>query len=347
MKYIPAFDSLRCVAVILVAAFHAKAPGFGGGFLGVDIFFVLSGFLITTILWSEASSKRRVNLPTFYSRRLARLYPALAACLIIYIFVAPIAWPLYSGHMRDTLLSVFYLVDFSKSMHGTPTYLSHIWSLSVEFHFYLLWPLVIVLLAKLKPTTAIKILAALYFAATIWRMAYFSESSWAAAYYRFDTRLSGLVAGSAIALVALNASSFRANRYLGIAGISLILWALFISNWGEIPGISLGIVFAEIGACAVIIYLLHAKNQPAFLTWKPALYMGKISYGFYLFHYPIMVYLRETNGWPVTLIIGTLAATALATLSYHTIESFFRTKKTITASPKKILNHHPEYTKQH
>jgi peptidoglycan/LPS O-acetylase OafA/YrhL len=331
MKYLPALDTLRCLAVLVVAAFHARTPGFGGGFLGVDIFFVLSGFLITTILWSEAASTGRIKLPTFYTRRLARLYPALAGCLVLYIFLAPIAWPSYSGHMRDSLLSVFYLVDFSKSIYGTPKYLSHIWSLSVEFHFYLIWPLVILLLAKMKITTAIKILAMLYVAATFWRLDYFSEAFWNPAYYRFDTRLSGLVAGSLVALVAIHASRFRAKFYVAIFGCALITWAISISQWGEISGISIGIVSAEIGAGLLIIYLSQEKNQHSLLIWKPIVYMGKLSYGIYLFHYPIMIYLRKSYDWPITLVVGLSIAVALAALSYHTVESLFRAKKSAPA----------------
>lgn len=139
--YIPALDGMRAVAVLVVVFFHAKVPGFGGGFFGVDVFFVLSGYLITRLLLQEQQATGRVALPHFYLRRLRRLYPALLLFLAVYLMLAAtvLNGPPYAMrlHLRDALLSAVYLQDYAKMLDLYPFWLRHMWSLSIEEHFYL------------------------------------------------------------------------------------------------------------------------------------------------------------------------------------------------------------------
>lgn len=331
MNYTPALDGLRCIAVIVVMAFHAKAPGFAGGFLGVDVFFVLSGYLITTILYGEITKTGSVNLPRFYAKRLARLYPALAICLGLYILLAPLVWPNYQGHARDTLLSTLYLADYSRAMFGVPVYINHLWSLSVEMHFYLIWPFIVIGLVKVKLATAIRIIIVAFLLATAWRLIFFVENFWMATYYRFDTRLSGLIAGSLLAIAVIKNASIKAGYMSGICGILLIIGGMLISSWKEPDSMIIGMPLAEIGSALLILYALNPnKAQP--LAWAPLVYLGKLSYGMYLFHYPIMVYLRKEYDWQTALFAGGVASTILAAASYHTVENFFRQRKNSQAS---------------
>ena len=141
-EYNPELDGLRAVAVVLVISDHCCVPVFDQGYFGVDLFFVLSGFLITRLLIDEIDDTGRVDLWRFYLRRLLRLAPPLLLFLTAYMLIAPRLWPQFDLllHMRDAALAVFYLSDYSQAFWHNPKVLIHTWSLSVEEHFYLIWP---------------------------------------------------------------------------------------------------------------------------------------------------------------------------------------------------------------
>ena len=143
-------DKVRAIAVMLVMIFHSSVPLFHGGFLGVDVFFVLSGYLITRILLAELDKTGNIQLLRFYIHRLARLSPPLLLLLLLYLVAAPHFWPDYSWHVRDSLLTAMYLTDYAKALYNVPDMLRHTWSLSVEEHFYLLWPLGLMLLSPVS-----------------------------------------------------------------------------------------------------------------------------------------------------------------------------------------------------
>ena len=137
LRYNPALDGLRAVAVILVISDHCFVPVFDQGYFGVDLFFVLSGFLITRLLVDEIDATGRVDLWRFYLRRFLRLAPPLLLFLIAYVLIAPWFWPQFDflSHMRDAGLAGFYLSDYSQALWHSPKVLIHTWSLSVEETF--------------------------------------------------------------------------------------------------------------------------------------------------------------------------------------------------------------------
>ena len=134
--------------MILVIADHCDISVFDQGYFGVDLFFVLSGFLITRLLVDEIDSTGRIDLLRFYLRRLLRLTPALLLMLTAYLLIAPSLWPQLDlmSHVRDAALVAFYLSDYSQAFWHNPKVLIHTWSLSVEEHFYLIWPFAVLLL---------------------------------------------------------------------------------------------------------------------------------------------------------------------------------------------------------
>jgi len=146
-------DGLRAVAVVLVISDHCGVPVFDQGYFGVDLFFVLSGFLITRLLVDEIDATGRIELWRFYLRRLLRLAPALLLFLAAYMLIAPSIWPQFDFllHLRDAALVGFYLSDYSQAFWHNPKVLIHTWSLSVEEHFYLIWPFAVLLLARIGP----------------------------------------------------------------------------------------------------------------------------------------------------------------------------------------------------
>lgn len=320
MQQITALDGLRAVAVLLVMAYHSKAP-VSGGWLGVDVFFVLSGFLITAILRDEISKTGRINFTRFYTRRMRRLYPALIVLLLLYWAVNSWAWPTYRHHNRDILIAAAYLSDYSPQFKAFVKYIGHTWSLSVEMHFYLLWPVVILLTRRLNATNLILLFAGLFAVATAWRIYQADSAPWRAAYYAFDSRLSGLLIGAIVALVWRSYILPAANWMWSTSAIAILATAAGLCMWRDPLSLQLGPAVAEIGTAMLIICALQGIVSVRWLEIPVLQYLGKISYGLYLFHYPIFVWLRAEMAWLETLAIGGTATFALAALSYRFIET--------------------------
>lgn len=301
MRYNPAFDGLRALAVLAVIAFHAHVPGFGGGYIGVDVFFVLSGYLITRVL------EETPDLRAFYWRRVKRLAPPLALMLAAYLLVFPALHPGYP-HARDAAIAFFYLSDYTFAFAGVPDFLRHTWSLAVEEHFYLLWPLVFL---RWRPSVHWLLVA--YVLATIWRA---SWSEWDQAYHRFDTHATGLILGCAIASV--RRVDFPAWPGLVVLGICCATFA-----WKS-PAVQLaGFTVAEAGAM-----LLVLGRPPKWLGHPVLAYVGRLSYGMYLWHYPIARIVRDAGAsWELVLIVSLAGSVPLAALSYHTLEAWIRRRR--------------------
>ena len=299
MRYIPALDGLRALAVLAVVCLHAHVPWLQGGFIGVDVFFVLSGYLITQVLAANP------DLPRFYWRRAKRLVPALAFMLAAYLIVAPLVVPDYP-HSIDAGIGMLYLSDYANAFWFVPTYIPHLWSLSVEEHFYLLWPLIFL---RWRPSG--RVLLAAYLAVTVWRW----WPGQVGHYFRFDTHSTGLILGCLIA----QAPRLRLPAWPGLVCLA-VLAAIppGVDGWSQGPLL----MAAELSAAFVIL-----ARSPAWLE-RPALtYLGKLSYGIYLWHFPIMRVLLPHSPWPQTLAIGLVASVAMAALSYHTIEALARRRK--------------------
>lgn len=325
MRYIPELDGLRAVAVMLVMAFHSQAPIISGGFLGVDVFFALSGFLITGILLREIDGIGKIQYRRFYLNRFARLTPPLLLLLALYLLIAPTLWPDYSGHLRDAMLSAAYLSDFSKVFLGAPDMLRHTWSLSVEEHFYILWPLILAPLARLPKQRLVMVMAAAYTIATIWRSVLLGNGdSWDSVYYRFDARLSGLIFGCLLAAAVRAYPQIKTRPVALLVAVILLSLAMQLMSWHDIESLPLGVICAELATGLAIISALNGSKHVALLRNPVLTHLGKLSYGMYLFHYPAMLYLREQYEWTLALPIGTIFALAMAALSYHTIEAAVR-----------------------
>ena len=237
LDYNPALDGLRAVAVVLVFLFHARLPGFEAGFLGVDVFFVLSGYLITTILLAEIDRTGSVNWRRFVLRRLWRLAPAVMALCVIFLLVAPILFPEVRSPVLDVFLTLSYMSDLTVALLRNPQVLSHSWSLSVEEHFYLCWPLVLSALWRLGSRRLLAILVVLYLVASIWRVLVLSSGAdWWVVYFRLDTRLSGLMFGACLAALCRAMSvawlSERA-KWLLVGWIVLAVASVQSGDWRD------------------------------------------------------------------------------------------------------------------
>jgi peptidoglycan/LPS O-acetylase OafA/YrhL len=308
--YIPGIDGLRACAALLVVAFHARV--IPGGFIGVDVFFVLSAFLITRILQREWSETGAIELKRFYGRRLKRLGPAFAFMLAGYVMLAPLVWPGHP-HLTDALLAALYVSDYSYALIGAPLYLQHTWSLAVEEQFYLLWPLLLpVLLRSRQPVVW---LAAAYLAVVCWRASFGDD--WRQYYYRADTRATGLIIGAALALVL---DRLRLTQWHAAAGMLAIALAATLGQFGS--DAALAMPLAELGAVLVVGAAAQRRLGAlgAGLSLPVMITLGQWSYGIYLWHYPITVALRPVlSGWALFGAV-IVPSVLLAWLSFVTVE---------------------------
>ncbi|KRA42874.1 acyltransferase [Pseudoxanthomonas sp. Root630] len=315
MTYNPALDGIRALAVIAVLLFHARIPWAQGGMGGVDVFFVLSGYLITRILAGEAAATGTIHLRRFYVRRLRRLYPALLALLATYLVFAPMVFPAVTKDqwLIEPLAGSLYLSDYYRAFGLEPNYLTHLWSLAVEEQFYLLWPLLLLGVTRLERGAAIRVLVVVFIVATAWRA--WSALNWAndeQLYYHFDMRLSGLALGG-----VLGYSRIEARQWVGWLGLAGTIACVLIVSKDDALYYVVGITVTEVAAALLVVGAPAALGR---LSW-----LGKMSYGLYLWHYPLGRWARDLGATPweqfaFSLVVGL----ALAAISFHTIEAAFR-----------------------
>lgn len=335
MRHVPALDGLRAIAVLAVVAFHARQSSIGsGGFLGVDVFFVLSGYLITSILCSEFEKTGKVETYRFYWRRFLRLAPALLFYLTAYLAFAPSVWPEYgrTAHIRDAAIAATYFSDYAFALWGMPANLDHTWSLAVEEHFYLLWPLV--LPAILRSRNPARLVLLLYLAGALWRGANLLHD-WQLGYYRFDTRFAGILAGSWLALLLRQQPEILRQRIptsaIWLAALTISAMAL-TQSWNELGAKTIAMPFVECATVllilAIVQYQAEAKNGLLrMLEWQPLCRIGTLSYGIYLWHFPLARVLRDKLPFIQEFLLCLIISTVMAWISWHTVERLGRLAK--------------------
>ena len=298
MDYKPHLDGLRALAALAVLAVHAGVPYTPGGFVGVDVFFVLSGYLITTTFSSNP------DLKTFYINRALRLFPALFLMLLCYLLIFPRLIPNHN-HFIEAFYAAIYITDYTKAFTDVHHYLSHTWSLSVEEHFYLLWPLILI---RFNPSAKAIFIGVI--AASIFRAMWVDGRE---AYFKLDTRMAGLLLGCFLAKVSIT-QKFPAWPGLLILGIIINTTSTSINQWPK----EWGLVIAQLAASIAIL-----GTPPKWLSNSILVYIGKISYGVYLWHFPIAEACKHFNlHWQETLALTSALSLSLAYLSYVSIESY-------------------------
>jgi peptidoglycan/LPS O-acetylase OafA/YrhL len=318
-------DGLRGLAVVLVVLSHAGLPGFhNGGITGVTLFFGLSGFLITSLLLEERFRRGAISLGRFYMRRLLRLMPALLAMVLV-VTVAEVARHSPKA-LLHALLTVTYLTDFVRARGGTVGFLDHTWSLSVEEHFYLIWPLLLILAtARVRNPRRAVVLVALAGAVASIVIRYLllhavvgHVTNDPRVEFAFDTRCDAIFAGCMVAaLVTPDTSPSRIWR-LGAIVSAVVLAALTASHLYVYALTPCTIV------CAVIVPYVWARPVPV-LSSEVAVWLGRRSYAIYLWHVPMFYYLsgRIAPG-PLYTVLGLFviapASIVIAALSYRFVE---------------------------
>ncbi|WP_418131107.1 acyltransferase [Variovorax sp. 375MFSha3.1] len=313
MQYNPALDGVRAISVLAVVLFHCGIPGARGGFVGLDVFFVLSGFLITSLLAAEYRSGA-IEVARFYVRRAIRLYPTLLILLAAYLALAPFLWPSDTQWLAATL-AAFYIYDYALAFWNPTNTVGHTWSLGVEEKFYLLWPLLLPLLLRTR-RPVIWLLAA-FAVITAWRYGVAWTWGWKQAYFSFDTRTSGIVLGAIAAL-----TQFRVSRWtLAVALVALAFDAALPSlpTMDQLEAVTLRITVAELAAFVLVCHAA-ANAGGGFFSWPPLVYIGRLSYGIYLWHFPIVsLFAKSLSPW-FKLGVTLPLSIALAAICLHAVD---------------------------
>lgn len=347
LGYRPEIDGLRAIAVLAVVLFHAGVPGFGGGFVGVDIFFVISGFLITSIV-ATGLSTGSFTFSGFYERRARRILPAFLAMLAFCCAVAPFLLlpDDFQQFVDSVVASVLFVSNMLFARHydyfGQTTIfnpLLHTWSLAVEEQFYLLLPLLMAGTMRFwrgSTTTVVAAIALVSFALSVWLV----QRAPAMAYFIAPTRAWELLLGSLLALGALPAVRRpQVRAFLSLLGLLLIVGSIaLLSEASPFPGIN------ALYPCLGAVLLLHGEQHGTsacgrLLRLRGLVFVGMISYSLYLWHWPLLVFARYYIIRELTVLeTGSvvLAAFVAAILSWHYVERPFRGHGGV-AGPARVL----------
>ena len=363
----PDIQGLRAVAVGAVLLYHANWSLFGGGFVGVDVFFVISGFLITGILLREAQSTGRIRLGDFYAKRARRILPAativlLTTLVLTVIFLPQIRWESIGV---EALASAAYVVNWvfaagtdylNAEVAASP--LQHFWTLAVEEQFYIVWPLVLVAALALahragrrddtadgraRGMRAIRIGILLVLIPSLLFSIYYTAAEPEVAYFVTTTRLWELAIGAALAVFAPQVARIPhwLGYTLGWAGLAAIVAAtLWFSDSMPFPG-SAALV-PTLGAAAIIAAGMNGRAERGvgrLLTIRPMRFIGDISYSLYLWHWPLIVIAPSVPFWGLTIYhrLALLALCfALAWLTKRFVEDPARGWKVLTSRPARV-----------
>jgi peptidoglycan/LPS O-acetylase OafA/YrhL/lysophospholipase L1-like esterase len=348
LGHLSGLDGLRAIAVLAVLLYHSDLDIMPGGFLGVDVFFVISGYLITALLLREFADRGRISLRGFWLRRARRLLPAVFVLLGGVVVFALIALPDEVARLRaDVAAALTYITNWWLIFHqesyfeavGRPSPLGHLWSLAVEEQFYLLWPPILLgLLVALRRQGALIVTILLAWASAIWMMVLYDPNvDPSRVYFGTDTRTFALLIGAALAFVwvpvASGAHPLRSLRRPRITGSDVVATAglaglaflfLNLSAYDELLYLG-GFQFVAILSAIVIAAVVRPSGLVGrLLDTAPMRWLGHRSYSIYLWHWPVFVVTRpgidiDLDGW-TALAVRLVATLVLADLSFRFIE---------------------------
>ena len=351
LPYVAAIDGLRALAVLAVVAYHASVAGVPGGFFGVDVFFVISGYLVTALFLARARTQvGGVPIPDgaetqdFWYRRARRLVPAAAAAVVLtWLVYAALGVRSFGDLSAEALAALGYVGNWfflvrDQSYFETitsPSPFLHFWSLAVEAQFYVVWPLLLIGALKFGGRLAAFALAVSLAAISTLVVAglYSPEADPSRAYYGTDARVAGLLLGAALAIVVRPGLATRIPRgpieVVGWGGIAALVYLVTQTSEFD-PFIYRGGFFlASTATVLVMLGALHGHNTMAWTLSRPAFrWLGERSYSIYLWHWPVFVLSQpqlSTDLQSISLLAARLGATlVLAELSYRLVENSFR-----------------------
>jgi peptidoglycan/LPS O-acetylase OafA/YrhL len=338
-----ALDGLRGVAVLAVVLYHAGVPHVAGGHLGVTVFFTLSGFLITSLLLLERERTGRISLRSFWGRRARRLVPALLLCFpLVAAVVALSSQPARSGLVGDAVASALWVANWRfvlahqsyTDLFALPSPFQHFWSLAVEEQYYLLFPLVaaVVLARAGRRGLAVLMVQLVAVSTALGALLVAHAATISRAYYGTDSRIGEILVGALLAVLILRGEGLRelgpvarvaadVGGLVALAGLGVLISML---PYGDLRLFHGGLLLTALLTAAVILAAVQPGSQAArLLSLPPLVGLGLISYGVYLFHWPVFLLLThsQTGANGLALLTLRLAVTlALAVTSYRLLE---------------------------
>ncbi|SOC58326.1 acyltransferase family protein [Ornithinimicrobium cerasi] len=332
----PGLDGLRGVAALVVVVFHVSLGQAVNGYAGVDVFFALSGFLITWLLLAERDRFGRVSLKQFYVRRLLRLYPALVATCLLVLGLAVVG-----GAVRDVvpgiLAALGYVSNWWLRTGGEAPMLEHTWTLAIEEHYYLIWPLLIT--GFFARARWIRVLAVAVAAAGVVAVLVPWPGSVDGVRLSY-VRGTPIVWGSLLAVAIRRGWLDGAARLLPWIGAlsAVALLTLLVVPWPA-PFTWMEGFTSIPGALSILVVaaIVVVPGSLPWLAWAPLVWAGRRSYGIYLYHFPLLSLLRhhvDVGSIELRMAVGVVATLVVAALSYHFVEKpFLRMKDRFHARP--------------
>lgn len=348
LPYSPALDGVRALAVLAVLFYHARVGWMRGGFLGVEVFFVISGYLITSLLLAEWIQCGHVDLRRFWLRRGRRLVPALVTLVLAAVAFTAVFLPTEGAGLRGDALSSLVGVSnwYQLLSHqsyfesvGRPSLLRHMWSLGVEGQFYVLWPPLFCLLMRRgsRRLALAAVLVGSLVSALLMAGLYHPDTDPSRPYYGTDTRACGLLLGAALAFVwsprkaAVSAVSGRGLSVFGLATLGVLAACSLLVTEFQAFLYRGGFALVGLTTAGLIAATVHPRGGlvPRALAWGPLRWVGVRSYGIYLWHFPVFMVTRPHLDVPIDgvslLVVRFALTTVLADLCFRLVETPVRT----------------------
>jgi peptidoglycan/LPS O-acetylase OafA/YrhL len=344
LGYHRALDGLRGVCILLVVVLHTYRSAYFGDVttgwgraaaIGVDGFFVLSGFLITSILLEEWERSRALNLKKFYARRALRLLPALFAVLVATVAYSWIVGPPAYGRRttQDSLIALFYSSNWAQIIDvQRPGVFGHTWSLSIEEQFYLLWPITLLWLlrrASSRESLCCWVSFGVFLSAALRVVLIIAGAEWRRVYYGTDTRADSLLLGTVVAVLFCYAMVPEARWFRGLlkglafGSVAALAYVCFRDPFSR--DFDFCVVLFGISLCAALIIMQIVLVPNGVLHWvlslPPLVYLGKISYGLYVWHFPVFLAIQGAR-WskPKELVVASLVTAGATLASFYLLE---------------------------
>ena len=350
-RYLPALDGVRAFAVVAVVLFHYWPAAFPGGFVGVDVFFAMSGFLITSILINEHDRTGSVALGEFWGRRVRRLVPAVVALVIVTAVATVLTGTGSSRQLADSIGALTWTTNLVEAwfggsrvwLHNSRTTLDHLWSLAIEEQFYLLWPLVA--LALFRKVGGARARVAVTFGLVVLSALAMGLVGGVHAYFRTDTRAFELLAGAALALGgwgAARVSPAVAGALMTAGAVGVVAIVAFVDP-GDAWMYPWGFLVVTACSTAVVAAAAHpTRPMSAVLEQRWIRHLGQVSYGVYLWHIPVLRIMssKRTGIEGQLLHLARFAVLALVVeASFRWIETPFRTRRMPFRAPQFVLSY--------
>ncbi|MBK5219911.1 MAG: acyltransferase [Thermoleophilia bacterium] len=355
----PDIEGLRAIAIGAVLLCHAGIPFAAGGYVGVDVFFVISGFLITRLLLNEVGRRNTISIRGFYARRIKRLLPLSAVLLVSVailslVILSPVRIAEVSG---DIISSAFYTANWHFAAQSVdyfaqeaePSPVQHLWSLAIEEQFYLVWPTLLLAVTwfgrrrghSIRP--ALWVTLGIIFVASLAFGIYYTGAQPPAAYFSTFGRAWELALGALLALLGVVGMPRRAAVLLGWAGLAAIVYAVLAFD-ATTPFPGTVALIPTLGTAALILAggALQSRNRATptgILSTGPARYVGGISYSWYLWHWPLLVFAAAL--WGPLSVAADIAVVAFSwiptAITHYVIEEPFRRSKKLVAMPSRAF----------